>query len=597
MSITPQDRKLERARARRFAVLIWIVFVILFGRLWMLQIAQGDDLLRQSETNRRRLLRVRAPRGAILDRKNRTVATSRPRFVVSVVPELIKDSPKAITRLCDILQISREELGAIVSRNQSIKGAPVRIAASVDLVTVAKIEEQKVLLPGASVELDQVRYYPDGSLFAQALGYLREIDKDELAKNRELYRPGDFTGKTGLEKQYDILLHGTDGGKLIEVDAQGVRTRALGGQPSVPGATLVLSLDKKLQRAAALALEGKVGAAVAVDPRTGEILAMVSKPDFDPNLFVSGLKSSDWNAISLNKNHPLQNRCISNKFPPGSTFKIVTAAAGLANNVITVNSGVNCRGSYYLGHYGKRCWTSHGSVNFYTAISESCDVFFYGVGHRLGIERLSNMAFAFGLGKQTGIDLPGERAGNVPTEKWKREVYDEPWRPGDTVNCSIGQGAIEATPLQMAMVAAAIGNNGRIMKPHMIKEIRDRNGKVIDRFEPQLVRSLPVSQEDIAAIKKGLRETVIGAGGTGHIVNLPGVTVGAKTGSAQHLRGRKTHAWFICFAPVENPQIAICVFREAAGHGGSEAGPVARAMLEEWFQIKNARVERSGRTD
>ncbi|MDO8589126.1 MAG: penicillin-binding protein 2 [Armatimonadota bacterium] len=596
--ITPQDRKLQRARAQRFAICIWVVFIVLFARLWQLQIAQGDALLRQSETNRRRLLRVRAPRGVILDRKNRTVATSRPRFVVSVIPERIQESPEALARLCDILQTSREDLRAIINRNQSIKGAPVRVEANATPETVAMIEEQKFLLPGVSVELDQVRYYPDGSLFAHVLGYLREIDKDELEQRKDMYRPGDFIGKSGIERQYDGKLHGTDGGKLIEVDAHGRRTRLLGDQDSMPGATLVLSLDKKVQKAAADALDGKVGAAVALNPRTGEVLAMVSKPDFDPNVFVKGLKSSDWAGITGNKHHPLQNRCISNKYPPGSTFKVVTAAAGLTHGVITTHSSANCPGIFYLGRHPWRCWSRHGGVNFYTAISRSCDVFFYRTGLRLGMDHLSDMALAFGLGNKTGVDLPNERSGCIPTREWKKRVNprDPDWHAYESINSAIGQGDVETTPLQMALVAAVIANNGKAMRPHMLKEIRDRTGKVIATFKPGLLRKAPVSQEDIASIKKGMRETVIGARGTGHVVNLPGITVAAKTGSAQHHRGRRTHAWFICFAPVENPQIAICVFREEGGHGGSESGPVARAMLEEYFHVR-AQAQRSGRTD
>jgi penicillin-binding protein 2 len=600
--ITPQDRKLQRARGRRFALAIWLAFFILLGRLWQLQIAQGDDLMRQSETNRQRLLRVRAPRGVILDRKNRTVATSIPRFVVSVVPEKIRTSPdasEALARLCGILQISKSELQEIVSRNQSIRGAPVRVAANASLETVARLEEQKALLPGVSVELDQVRFYPDGPLFAHVLGYLREIDKEELDKRSDMYRAGDFIGKTGLERQYDYKLHGTDGGKLIEVDASGTRTRLLGDKASVPGKTLVLSLDKRLQKAAADALGDKIGAAVALNPQTGEVLAMVSKPDFDPNVFVSGLKPSIWSGIMLNTAHPMQNRCISNKYSPGSTFKIVTAAAGLQAGVITTNSGAYCPGSYHLGRSTFGCWTRHNSVDFYTAVSRSCDVFFYKAGFDVGIGRLSKMGSAFGIGRKTGIDLPNEKAGLMPDEEWKARTMHEKWYGGNTLNCSIGQGDILATPLQMAVVTAAIANNGRMMRPHMLKEIRGRDRKTTVRIAPELVRTLPVSQDNIAAIKEGMRQTVIGDRGTGHIVNLPGIAVAAKTGSAQNKRGhraRKTHAWFVCFAPVENPTIAICVFREEAGHGGTESGPVARAMLEEYFHTKAA-TRASSRTD
>lgn len=541
---------------------------------------------------------MRAPRGVMLDRKNRTVATSCPRFVVSVIPEKIRDSSEALSRLCDILKISKSELQDIVSHNQSIRGAPVRVEANASLEMVARILEQQSLLPGVSVEQDEVRFYPDGRLLAHVLGYLREIDKDELDERSDIYRAGDFIGKTGLEKEYDDKLHGTDGGKLIEVDASGTRTRSLMDKASKPGATLVLSLDKKLQKAASDALEGKVGAAVAIQPSTGEILAMVSKPDFDPNAFVVGLKPSQWANLVLNSHHPLQNRCISNKFAPGSTFKIVTSAAGLACGAITTNSGCNCPGVMYLGRHAFKCWTTHGGVDFYTAVSRSCDVFFYKAGIKIGMDRLSNMALAFGMGKKTGIDLPSERAGTIPTSEWKMKTYphDPGWHSYESMICAIGQGYVEATPLQMALVTATVANNGAAMRPHMVRQIRDSSGKVIANISPKVLSKIPVAQSDIDSIKRAMRETVVGPRGTGHIVDLPGITVGAKTGSAQRRRGHKTDAWFVCFAPVENPQIAICVFREEAGHGGTESGPVARAMLEEYFNIK-ASTQASSRTD
>ena len=591
MSINPFERILERSRARRIAAVIWLAFVILLGRLWQLQIAQGDEFLRQSEVNRRRLIRVRAPRGVILDRKGRTIATSRPRFVVSVIPERIQGSPDGIRRLSGILQIPEKDLRATIERKQTIKGAPVRVADNADFNIVVQVEEQKLLMPGVSVELDQARYYPNGNLFCHVLGYLREIDKDELDARPKTYRPGDFIGKSGLEKRYDDMLHGTDGGKSIEVNAHGVRTRLLGDQKSISGKTMVLSLDTNLQAAAEKAIGQKVGAVVALSPRTGEVLALLSKPDFDSNNI-----GTEWGKIATNKFHPLQNRAVGSKYPPGSTFKIVTASAGLKNGAITTQSAVHCSGSYRIGRYRKRCWKVHGGVDFYTAISQSCDVFFYVAGRKLGISKLADMAFAFGLGKKTGIDLPSERAGTIPTEQWKKNLYHESWYPGDTVNCSIGQGFVQATPLQMAMVAAAIANDGRIMRPHILREIRDPHGKVIRRIAPELLSTIPISQSDIAQIKKAMRETVIGKGGTGHVVNMQGVTVAGKTGSAEDPPRRMPHAWFVCFAPVENPQIAICVFREQGGHGGTEAGPIARAMLEAWFHTK-AVNERVGRTD
>ena len=597
MAITPEDRKLRLARARWFTILIWLVLLALLGRLWQLQIAQGDRLLRQSETNRLRVLFLRAARGVIKDREGRTIACSLPRFVVSVVPDKIKSEPDAVNRLCRILGISASEFQSLISRKQSIKGAPVRVALDVTPDTMGQIQEQKPLLPGVSVELDQVRFYPDGPTFAHVLGYLREIDRDELEKRKGLCRPGDYIGKSGLEKQYDELLRGTDGGKRIEVDARGTRTRVLGDQPSIPGKTLVLCLDRELQKVAAVGLEGKVGAAVALDPRTGAVLAMVSKPSFDPNAFVSNLDPGYWATIVNNKNDPLQNRCVSNRYPPGSTFKIVTAAAGLKHGIISPANFVRCVGVWHLGRHPWGCWKIHGDVDFSDAIAQSCDTYFYGVGRKLGIDKLSAMAFSFGLGKKTGVDLPSEKSGRVPTRQWKREARHESWRPGDTVNCSIGQGDVQTTPLQMALVAAAIANNGRVMRPHLLKETRDRNGRILSRVEPRELSRLPLPREAIDKIKSAMRQTVIGHGGTGHVVDLRGVTVAAKTGSAEDPPRRRPHAWFICFAPVENPTIAICVFREQGGHGGTEAAPIARAMLEAWFHVKSQPAKPAGWTD
>jgi len=602
MAITPEDRKLRIARARWFTILVWLALLALLGRLWQLQIAEGDRLLRQSETNRLRILFARAARGVIKDREGRTIACSLPRFVVSVIPDKIKGEPDAVKRLCRILGISGSEFQSLISRKQSIKGAPVRVALNVTPDTMVQIQEQKLLLPGVSVELDQARFYPDGQTFAHVLGYLREIDPDELRRRKGMYRPGDYVGKSGLEKQYDEALHGTDGGKRVEVDARGNRTRVLGDKPSLPGKTLVLSLDRDLQKAAAVALEGKVGAAVALNPKTGEILAMVSKPSFDPNAFVSSLDPSYWAQIVNNRHDPLQNRCIGNRYPPGSTFKIVTAAAGLKHGVIAPADFVRCVGVWRLGRHPWRCWKVHGNVDFTDAIAQSCDTYFYGVarklgGRKLGIRRLSDMAFAFGLGKNTDIDLPNEKSGRVPTEQWKKEARNESWYPGDTVNCSIGQGDVQATPLQMALVAAAIANNGKVMWPHLLKETRDRKGRILSRVEPRELSRLPISREAIDLIRDAMRQTVIGPGGTGHVVDLQGVTVAGKTGSAEDRPRPMPHAWFICFAPVENPTIAICVLREQGGHGGTEAAPVARAMLQQWFHVKGQPTQAAGQTD
>jgi penicillin-binding protein 2 len=333
MTTAQEERLLERSRMRMLAVVCALLFVILTGRLWYLQIAAGSKLLVESEMNRKRLIRVRAPRGMIVDRKGRILATSRPQFVVMAIPEILKANPHSMKTLCGVLNVTEAELMQIMTKERAAELAPVRVAIDVPLDVVAKLQERHPILPGVSVELDQLRSYPDGPLAAHVLGYIGEINEEQLESFRQRgidkYKPGDYVGKSGIEKQYETLLHGEDGGQEIEVDVAGRTRRVLGNKAPIPGDTLTLTIDKDLQIAAERAMQGKTGAAVAIDPQTGEVLAMVSKPDFDPNIFVKRVKVADWNKIILNRHHPLQNRAIANKYPPGSTFKAVTGTAAL----------------------------------------------------------------------------------------------------------------------------------------------------------------------------------------------------------------------------------------------------------------------------
>lgn len=569
-----------------FAIFCIVAFVVLLGRLWYLQIALGSTLLAESETNRKRLVKMRAPRGMILDRKGRVLATSRPQFVVMAVPETLQKNPKSMATLCRTLGVTGEELTAMMMRERAAKFAPVRVAIDVPLDVVAKLMERRPILPGVSVEQDQLRSYPDGQLCSHVIGYIGEINEKQLADLRDQgmkLNPGDYVGKSGLEKQYEGLLHGTDGGQEIEVDARGRTRRILGIKPPVPGSTLTLSIDKDLQIAAERVMEGKTGAAVAVNPQTGEVLAMVSKPDFDPNIFVKKVKKADWDKIFLNKGNPLQNRTVSNKYPPGSTFKPVTATAALEYKVATPSTNLVCTG---VGWYHRRCWKVHGHIDFTRAISQSCDVFFYEMGHRLGIERIAKMARAYGLGSRTNIDLPeATKKGTVPDEAWKVARFHEEWQPGETVVCAIGQGFIETTPLQMALVDAAVSMSGKRFQPHLVREIRGPNDKLATKVPNTELPSVPASPATFAAIKYGMRQTVIGPGGTGKVVNIEGVTVCGKTGSAEVTRGA-AHGWFTCFAPMEKPEIAIAVICEHGRHGATSAAPVARAILDIYFGKK-----------
>lgn len=600
MSTVPEDRILQRNRMKIYAGICAVLFLMLFARLWYLQIALGNKLLEDSEVNRNRLVRVRAPRGMILDRNGKVLATSRPQYVVLAVPELLESNHQAFNALKDILGLTQKELKKIMSSERAAAYAPVRVKTDVDVNVIAKIMEHRAILPGVDVELDQLRSYPDGALCCHILGYIKEIDAEELKKFNDEgrnYRPGDYVGKSGIERQYESLLRGIDGGERLEVDALGRTRRSLGRQEPIPGATLTLTIDKNLQIAAERAMEGKTGAVVAVDPQTGEVLAMVSKPDYDPNIFVKRVKPDDWNRVGNNPTHPMQNRAISGLYPPGSTFKPVTATASLQLGACTPNTAMSCPGSYHLGRARFGCWKRHGGVNFTTAISGSCDVFFYTVGRKIGIDNLAKYAKQFGLDQPTNIDLPGGRSnsGTIPDTTWKKKNFaDGNWYQGETVICSIGQGYVLASPLQMAMVSATVGASGKYYQPHILmKAVRPGkktdDGEIgpaeVQNIKPKLVRTVNASEKNFKAIQYAMHQTVVGPGGTGHVVDLGDVAVAGKTGSAE-VKGKAAHAWFICFAPVDKPRIAIAVISEHGRHGATSAAPVARAILDVYFGKK-----------
>lgn len=587
-----EDRKLLHARINQLAGLVIVLFLVLIARLWYLQIAKGGELMDQSEANRRKLLRTRAPRGTILDRKGRVIATSRPQFVVTAVPDLLREDKEALATLCDVLHIPPGEMQAIFKKGGLRPGSPVRVKIDASLETVARIGELRMSLPGVSVELDQIRNYPDGAAVAHIMGYLGEIDEDQLEQARLAgvdYKPGDYVGKAGLEKQYEADLRGVDGGKEIEVNASGRVVRVLGEKPSTPGRALKLTVDRDLQIAAYRALGNQTGAAVAIDPRTGAVLAMVSTPSYDPNIFVKRVRVSDWEKIIGNKNRPLQNRCVNNVYPPGSTFKPIMAIAGLRYGKCNVNTSVSCPGCYYLGRHRFGCWKTHGHVPFMKAIAQSCDVWFYTLGRKLQINKMAVVAREFGLGQATGIDLPREsqrRDGSVglmPDEQWKRDRYGEKWYPGETLNASIGQGYVLMSPLQQALACGAVASGGKLYRPYLVNQVLGPNGKVLRSADVQLRHTIDAPEGAFGLVQQGMRAAV--TSGTGAVANIPDVPVAGKTGSAE-VHGKKPHGWFICFAPADNPTIAVAAIVEHGWHGATTAAPVCRAVLDVYFGKK-----------
>jgi len=487
------------------------------------------------------------------------------------------------------------------------KYMPIRLKTNVDFETVARIEEKR--LPGVVIEVEPIRNYIYGSEAAHIFGYVGEISKNELEALKDKgYRAGDLVGKMGLEKVLEPYLKGTNGGKQVEVNAFGKPIKVLGEIPPVPGDTIILTIDSELQRVAEKALQdqllklqtdkikpfpnAKRGAVVVLNVKTGEVLAMASVPSFDPNMFARGLTAKEWEDLSNNPLKPLVNIAISETYPPGSVFKMITAIAALENNITNEKETIYDRGVYWT-ILPKKDWKpgGHGVVNMIKAIAESCNIYFFEMGRRLGIDLIEKYAKMFGLGQITGIELPGEKAGVVASREYKEKTFkkaeDKIWYPAETLDAAIGQGYHQFTPLQIACYISAIANEGYWMKPYIIKSIVDANGRTVFDSKPEIAGKVNVSKKTFEIVKQGMRG-VVSPGGTAYGVfsNFP-IPIAAKTGTAQWDLKKAPHGWFVTFAPYDNPEIAIAVFIEQAGSGGSTGGPVARAILEEYFHLNS----------
>jgi penicillin-binding protein 2 len=613
------ERQPDLSRVRIFGLIITVGLLSLIGRLWYLQIAHGDELLEASIMNQRRLIRRVPPRGIIEDRQGRVLATNRQQLVVAVVPFEIRNKPEVLPLLARLLDRPLGEIEDILApfRRSGAYDA-IRVAEDMDIATVTRIEEQKMNLPGVYIYPEPVRAYPDGALFGHVLGQMGQIQPDELKRRQsEGYRPGDDCGKLGLEKQYDAQLRGENGGKEIEVDARGRMLRDVDTTEPVPGATLVLSIDKDLQKIAYDALAewgtgrhphaqsgGNPGAVVAMDPQTGGILALATYPSYDPNLFVKGISAKDWKSMQENPLKPQINRCVASATAPGSTFKVITATAGLETETCSEDTYEFCSGSISLGRWRKHCHHVHGTVGLFGAVAKSCDVFFYRLGQRLQPQRMADFSTRFGLGQKTGIDLPAvESAGVVPSPEWKTKHGRGPWVGGDTVDYAIGQASHACTPLQMCNVAAAIGNGGIFYRPRLVRSFRipaapGRPARE-EIVKPEVAKTLKVSPQTLNKIRKAM-QMVMQPGGTASTSAIPGIPMAGKTGTAQvHARGQGivNNAWFIGYAPIDKPRIAICVFVEHAGHGGDVAAPIARQIIAKYFNTTIERSDGGGSSD
>jgi penicillin-binding protein 2 len=582
-STVPEDVK---QRLNWLLIFIVICFSILVISLWYLQMIKGEEFKERAVENCIRALVEDAPRGRIYDRQEKLLVTNRPAVVVSIIPAEVDDLEKLSERLSRIIGISPEEISQIVKNYRENPFKPVKILDDCNTKKIIEIEERKDELKGVVLEVKPRRDYLYHDFAAHSLGYVGEIDKEELQQfGNPKFQGGDIIGKAGLEKYYDDILRGEKGGKEVEVDALGQEIATLLYQKPVPGKDLVLTIDRDLQLYGENLLFGKKGSIIVSDPNSGEILALVNRPSFSPNIFANGISSSDWQRLSSDADYPLTNRSVQGVYSPGSIFKVVTAIVALEEGVTDRKRKIYCSGSFELADQVFICWreTGHGSLSIVDGIAHSCNIYFYTLGKDLGIERFNKYLQKFGLGEKTGIDLPAEAIGTIPSAQWKKREVKEIWFPGDTINLSIGQGYLLLTPLQVHNLITTIATEGEVYKLHLAKKIISVDGNTVEEIKPEIYRKVDFSSDTFKIIKEGLRQTILK--GTGWRVNIKELAVAGKTGTAQNPQG-ETHAWFIGFAPYEDPEICITIFLENGGEGGEVATPIARAMLEKYFSIQ-----------
>jgi len=589
----PEEQERVRRTFARIALIILCLFGVLFLRLWFLQLLQGDEMQQRSEHNRIRLQDLPPWRGMILDHQGQVLVANRPSFELVVVLEDVGNIPLLAGRLAHLLRLDPQQLTAQLQNGKKAGLHQVRVRADLAWEEMARVETFQPELPGVLIQVQPKREYRHKGMACHVLGYLGEISDVQL-KSGKLpdYKMGDYLGKCGVELAWEKFLRGQRGSRRIEVDAYG---RELGQLDSVvpsPGANIYLTLDNRVQREAEACLEGQEGAIVALDPKTGRVLALASSPTYSQEAFERGLTTQEWQKINRDKTHPLENRTLKGQYPPGSTFKIVMAVAGLEEKVITSSTTINCTGALPVGNHVFHCWrkAGHGPMNLHRAMVHSCDIYFYEVGRRLGIERINEWSRRFGLGAATGLDLDKEMPGLAPSSAWKKARFHQPWREGDTISVAIGQGYNLTTPIQMARVVAAIANGGRVYKPYAVEKVESPAGEILYQAKPEVQSRLGASPATLEAVRQSLVGVV--NDGTAKAARLSHIQVAGKTGTAQvvaidrdnpqkkQARGREDHAWFVAYAPADDPQVAVAVLVEHGGHGGSQAAPLASRVIK-----------------
>lgn len=579
-------------RLKILAIILILIIVALISRLVYLQIYQGEYFGKLADGNRIRLVSTSAPRGVIYDRNDVPLVNNRPAFTVELLPSLEPVSPEVVDRLAKLLNLNAEDINNKIANHSGFDPVTIKVDVTPEIISV--IEEQQDLYPGVFIDTKPVRNYIYKTEGVHVLGYVSEISDSELEDKKksgdDSYKLGDIIGKFGLEKYYDTYLRGTPGGEQVEVDVTGRPVQRLGMKEPIAGNNLRLTIDYHLQDAAERAMDevlGQIGAqaaaAVVLNPQTGEVLAMVSRPNFDPNLFALGISTKDWNVINNNPHYPLDNKAVTGEYPPGSTFKIITGTAALMEKVVTPDELIFDSGQHWIIPKTNADGEALGYINFVQALAHSDNVYFYEMGNRLGIDRLAKWARLFGIGEKTGIDLSYEASGNVACPEYKRKVFDEEWYLAETFDASIGQGFTLATPLQMAVVMSEAATGGKKYKPYLVRDIFDSNGNVIKHFDPVLVRDLNIDPAIAQLVQQGLHEVSTIGTAASMFRDFP-VPIAGKTGTAENSQGRE-HGWFVAYGPFDNPNIAVAVIVENAGYGATSAVPIGHKILTAAFGL------------
>lgn len=602
----PVSVEIFNNRFRKVTILVILAFAALFLRLWFLQLVKGPEYRVQSENNRIHLRDIPSFRGMIFDRNGELLVDNRPSYDMYIIPEEIQDAEGLLNSLRIMTGLDPDSVRKKLDRaSRMYPFKPILLKKNITRNELAVLESNLFNLTGVMIQVRPQRHYIFNRFASHVIGYLGEINEGQLRSGQYPHnRRGDFIGKYGVEKKWQRLLNGLRGGEQVEVDAAGRRLRVISRKSPLPGLNICLTIDRKLQLLAEKEMEDKRGAIVAMNPTTGEILAMVSSPSFDPNLFIGGIERSEWERINSSTDYPLQNRAIAGQYPPGSVFKIVVALAGLEEGLVDPEEEAFCNGSYTVGTHTYHCWRKHGHgyVNLHQALVQSCDVYFYRLGRRLGVDKIARYAKMCGLGRIPNFDIGSEKPGLIPTSQWKLERWGVPWQAGETVSTAIGQSFVLVTPLQMAVMISSVFNGGHLVQPKVIKWV-GKDDKMAYEFTPTVMRKLSIKSEHLDMVRDALTGVVNEPRGTGSRARLKDLLVAGKTGTAQVITLEKEkvldkendiplefrdHAWFVSIAPRDDPKLALAVLVEHGGHGGSAAAPIAKAMFQAYLGGKKS---------